>query len=140
MGGVGHDGSAGSPLLTYELVTRHPTKQGNVRLVVGADGAVRAQRNDVEPPDGQDWAADLPDEPSTTVRDAPARLAAILRAGNFFEMDEHQVNEAATDGTVRVLTWNGDGGPRTVTVDRARSPEFDRLIGEIARLTSVPGL
>lgn len=140
MGDLGSDRSGGSALLTYELVTRHPTKQGNLRLVVDADGAVRAQRNDVEPPPGQEWAAELPDEPSTTLRNAPDRLVAILRAGNFFEMDRHQVNEAGTDGTLRVLTWNGDGGPRTVTVDRARPADFDRIVGEIARLTSVPGM
>ena len=49
-----------APLLTYEVVTRHPTKLGNLRVVVDESGAVRAQRNDVEPADGQAWSAELP--------------------------------------------------------------------------------
>jgi hypothetical protein len=128
------------PLLSYELVTRFPTKVGNLRVVVDDEGGVRAQRNDVEPPGGQAWSAELPAEPSTTVADAPARLGAVLEAGHFFEMDELQVNENATDGIVRTLRWNGAGGPRTVTIDRARSPEFDQLVGELAQLLAVSGM
>jgi hypothetical protein len=67
-------------------------------------------------------------------------VGAILEAGNFFEMDELQVDEDTTDGTVRTLRWNGAGGPRTVTIDRARSPEFDQLIGQLAKLFAVTGM
>ena len=128
------------PLLSYEVVTRHPTKLGNLRVVVDNHGGVRVQRNDVEPRAGQVWSGDLPADPSSTVDDAPARLGAILEAGHFFAMDELRVNEDATDGTVRTLHWNGPGGPRTVTIDRARSAEFDQLIGQLARLLAVTGM
>lgn len=128
------------PLLSYELRTRHPTRRGNVRMVIDETGGVRVQRNDSEPPQGQEWAAELPREPLTEIADARSRLRGLLESGHFFEMDEHQVNDAANDGTVRSLTWTGDRGPRTVTIDRAKSPEFDRIIAELARLTSVPGL
>jgi hypothetical protein len=138
--GAQADGVVDEALLSYELVTRHPTKLGNLRVVVDEQGDVRVQRNDVEPRGGQAWSADLPSEPSTTIADAPERLAAILQAGHFFVMDELQVDEDTTDGTVRTLRWNGPGGPRTVTLDRARSPEFDQLIGQLARLLAVTGM
>jgi hypothetical protein len=131
---------AGSPLLSYAIVTRHPTKLGNLRVVVDEHGGVRAQRNDVEPRSGQAWSSELPTDPSTTIADAPARLGAILGSGHFFEMDELQVDEDTTDGTIRTLRWNGAGGPRTVTLDRARSAEFDQLIGQLAKLFAVTGM
>ncbi len=127
-------------LLRYEQRTRHPTQQGNVRVVVTDDGAVRVQRNETEPAPGETWDAPLPTEPTTTLRRAAKRLGTILDRHGFATMAEHQVNEAATDGTVRVLTWSGAGGPRTVTVDRARSAEFDDLLADLARLLRVPGL
>ena len=133
-------GAAQEPLLRYEVVTRRPTGRGNLRVVVDVDGAVRFQRNEAEPSAGERWSADLPATPSTTVRNAYARVGRILRSGGFFEMDERQVEETATDGTVRVLSWNGDGGPRTVTVDRARPADFDQLIAGLARLLHVPGM
>jgi hypothetical protein len=55
-------------------------------------------------------------------------------------MDELQVDEDTTDGSVRTLRWNGVGGPRTVTIDRARSSEFDQLIGQLATLFAVTGM
>jgi hypothetical protein len=127
-------------LLRYEVLTRRPTRRGNLRVVVDADGAVRSQRNETEPPAGEAWATDLPADPVTTVEHADARLGEVLRAGGFFSMDERQVEETATDGTVRVLSWNGPGGPRTVTVDRAMPPDFDRLAAELARVLGVPGM
>ena len=131
--------TTGGVLLSYELRTRHPTQRGNLRLVVDEEGRVRVQRNDTDPPDGEQWAADLPEDATATVPDAADRLRSLLEAGGFFEMEERQEDEAVTDGTVRTLSWYGAGGPRTVTVDRARSAGFDRLVGELARLTGVPG-
>jgi hypothetical protein len=133
-------GAAQEPLLRYEIRTRRPTRRGNLRVVVGENGAVRFQRNEAEPSGEEGWAADLPAEPVATVKDADGRLGRILRSGGFFEMDELQVEEAATDGTVRVLSWNGEGGPRTVTIDRASPADFDRLIANLARLLHVPGM
>lgn len=133
-------GAAQEPLLRYEVRTRRPTRRGNLRVLVDGDGGVRFQRNEAEPSGDERWAADLPAEPVATVKHADTRLGRILRSGGFFEMDEHQVEEAATDGTVRILSWNGAGGPRTVTLDRATPTDFDQLISKLARLLHVPGM
>ena len=133
-------GGTQEPLLRYEVRTRRPTRRGNLRVVVDVDGAVRFQRNETEPPADEGWAAELPAEPVATVRNAEARLGRILRSSGFFEMDELQVEETATDGTVRVLSWNGAGGPRTVTIDRATPPDFEQLVAKLARLLHVPGM
>lgn len=137
----GADDAVDAPvLLRYERTNRRPTKRGNLRVVVGLDGAVRTQRNTSDPTPGQAWDAPLPERPATVVADAEKRLSAILRTGGFFELDEHQVEETGTDGSVRVLEWRGDGGPKTVTVDRAGSPDFDRIVGELSRLLQVAGM
>ena len=122
-----------APLLSYELVTHFPTKLGNTRIMVDRSGAVKVQRNDTEPSSGDLWSAPFPEKPLTVVKDAEPRLTKALEQGGFFSMAPRQVNEAATDGTLQKLTWTGKGGPRSVTIDRARSPQFDALRAEILR-------
>jgi hypothetical protein len=134
--------AADSPeqLLGYQMVTRYPTRVGNVRVVVDRSGGVRLQKNEAEPATGQEWTAPFPAEPQATLRDPEARLFKVLERGGFFSMEPLQVNEAATDGTRQTLTWNGRSGPRTVTIDRARSPKFDALKGELFRALRLVGL
>ena len=129
-----------TPLLTYEMVTNFPTRRGNVRVVVDRDGAVRFQKNESEPAGGEAWAKPLPVEPVSRVKNAESRLFGLLERRGFFSMELLQTNETTTDGVRQSLTWNGKAGPRTVTVDRARSEGFETLRGELFRLLGLVGL
>jgi hypothetical protein len=132
--------TTGEPLLSYELVTWFPTRRGNVRVVVDRSGAVRTQRNDRDPPPDEEWAGPLPNDPRSVLKDAESRLAKALDRGGFFAMDSQYVSDTTTDGTRQVLTWNGARGPKSVTVDRARVPAFEKLLGELWRLLGLAGV
>jgi hypothetical protein len=132
--------SASEPLLVYEMVTHFPTRRGNVRVVVERSGEVRAHRNDAEPAEGEEWTHPFAAQPRAVIRDAESHLLRVLDRGGFFAMDPNQVNEAATDGVKRTLTWNGTKGPRTVTVDRVRSPRFEALVNELWKALGIAAI
>jgi hypothetical protein len=115
-------------LLAYELIAPRPTRRGNLRVVVERAGAVKLQRNDDEPPPGEPWIRRYP-ETRSLLPNAEVSLFRVLERGGFFSMEPLLVSEAASDGARRSLTWNGKRGPKTVTVDKARSADFDALIG-----------
>jgi len=127
----------GSSLLSYQMITHFPTKVGNTRVMVDRSGAVKVHRNDAEPSEGEQWNRPFPAEPMSVVKDPETRLATVLQRGGFFSMPARLVDELTTDGTLQTLSWNGRGGPRTVTVDRARSPQFDALLAEVFRVLGV---
>ena len=123
-------------LLTYEMHTRFPTKRGNVRLQVSRNGDVRWQRNDVDPPPGEDWTAPLPAEPQRHVRFARFRIERALRKIHLFDDAAWPTTAEAvvSDGTESRIVWRGDSHVERVAVGRAGHS----VRQVVARLGTVP--
>jgi hypothetical protein len=118
-------------LLEYQRVTHFPTKVGNIRFRVEADGGVYVQRNRRAPPSGQEWAEEFPAAPTVQVRDVEKKIKKLLERHKFFAMEPLYQNPAGSDGVVETLTWRGPGGEKTVVADRARPPAFQKLVNDL---------
>jgi len=128
-------------LLEYIRKTRFPTKRGNVRLRIDDSGQIFVQKHVGDPPRGQDWTGDYPSSPTTTLRNARQELEKLLTRFKFTEMQPLYINEAASDGRIETLTHHTLAGvARTVTVDRAKAPEFQKLVQAIISKANVGAL
>jgi hypothetical protein len=125
-------------ILRYELRTHHPTRTGNHNIVVDDDGTVRAHQNAKDPPPGRDWTIEPAAAKVGTLADPRAALERVLRKGGFFAMPARLESPTTQGGTSRTLAYvDASGVEHSVTVDRARSPELDKLV---TRLQDALGL
>jgi hypothetical protein len=119
-------------ILELEHRTRMPTRIGNQLIRVDDDGTIYAHQNARDPAPGAEWTVD----PATARRGAIAEprdtIERVLRKHGFFELAALHEAPAVQDGVIRTLTyWERDGAARTVTVDRAKVPVFDKLVGKL---------
>ncbi|MGE3507983.1 MAG: hypothetical protein AB7N65_03775 [Vicinamibacterales bacterium] len=115
-------------ILEYELRTFHPTKRGNVRLRVEANGEIFGTRNRSEPAAGDwvdDWAA-----PLRTVANPDATVTALLESGGFFAMPEEFAGDGP-DGVREMLRYSGSRGVRSVVVTRSDVPAVQALVSRL---------
>lgn len=123
--------SIAPPLLEYERTTHFPTRRGNLRFRVGADGGVYFQRNDKEPPAGAAWTAEFSAQPQSVVQGGVAALHALLDRHDFFAMESRYRNELSSDGSRESLAYHGPRGEKTVEVDRMTVPAFRTLLADL---------
>lgn len=123
------DGGAAVILLEYVRETHHPTRRGNLRLVVDADGSARLQSNDGDPPPGQRWQ-EASGRKLGQVPDPERWLHALLLRHGFFAMPPLRNDARVRGGVCETLSWHGRDA-RTVLVDRSDAPDFTALIGAL---------
>ena len=117
------------------------TKRGNVRVRIDDSGQIFVQKNVGEPPGGQDWTGDYAASPTTTLRSARPELEKLLARFKFTSMPPLSVDEGASKGRLETLTHHTlKGVARTVTVDRARAPDFEQLVQAILRKANITDL
>ncbi len=117
------------------------TKRGNVRVRIDDSGQIFVQKNVGEPPGGQDWTGDYAASPTTTLRSARQEIEKLLGKYRFTAMPPLSVDDAASKGRRETLTHHTlKGVARTVTVDRARAPDFEQLVQAILRKANVTDL
>jgi hypothetical protein len=116
-------------MLRYELRTNHPTRTGNHYVLVDDDGVIRAHQNAKDPPFGRDWTVEPSDAHVGRLPNPRAVIEKALRKGGFFAMPP-RLESAATQGGIerRLVYVDAAGVERAVTIDRAKAPEFDKLV------------
>lgn len=119
-------------ILRYELRTHHPTRTGNQYVLVEDDGVIRAHQNAKDPPPGRDWTV----EPAATrvgaLADPHPVIERVLRKSGFFAMPARIESPTTQGGIERTLAYvDAAGVEHTVTVDRAKAPEFDKLMSRL---------
>ena len=119
-------------ILRYELRTHHPTRTGNLYVVVDDDGVIRAHQNAKDPPPGRDWTIEPAAARVGALADPRAVIERVLRKGGFFGMPPRIESPATQGGIERTLAYvDAAGAQHTVTIDRAKAPEFDKLVNRL---------
>ncbi|HET7505273.1 MAG TPA: hypothetical protein VFK02_29845 [Kofleriaceae bacterium] len=119
-------------ILRYELHTHHPTRTGNHYVLVDDDGVIRAHQNAKDPPPGRAWTVDPAHAPVGKLANPRPVIEKALRKGGFFAMPPRIESVTTQGGIARTLAYvDAAGVERAVTVDRARSPEFDKLVRRV---------
>lgn len=119
-------------ILELEHRTHLPTRIGNRFVRVDDDGTIYAHQNAREPALDTEWTV----TPAAARRGVLAQprdtLERVLRKHGFFELAPLHEAPATQGGVIRRLTyWDRDGAARSVTVDRAKLPELDRLVQKL---------
>jgi hypothetical protein len=129
-------------ILELEHRTPTPTRSGNYFVRVDNDGTIYAHQNAGEPTRAVDWTIDPAVARCGTLEQPRQVVERVLRKHGFFELAPLHEASATQDGVIRKLTyWDRQGAARTVTVDRAKVPELDRLIRkllEALKLAEIP--
>jgi hypothetical protein len=129
-------------ILEFEQRTRMPTRIGNQLVRVDDDGAIYAHQNAREPALGTDWTVDPTAARRGMIAHPRETIERALCKHGFFELPPLHEAPATQGGVIRRLTyWDREGTAWTVTVDRAKVPEFDRLVKkllETLRVSEIP--
>ncbi|TMQ20073.1 MAG: hypothetical protein E6J91_04770 [Deltaproteobacteria bacterium] len=116
-------------ILELEHRTHLPTRVGNYFVRIDDDGTIYAHQNAGEPARDADWTVDPAAARRGTLAKPRDTVERVLRKHGFFDLAPRYEAPATQGGVIRTLTYrDGEGVARTVTVDRARLPELDRLI------------
>lgn len=127
-------------LLCYQRLTHHPTRIGNLSVVVLPDGEVYLRHNRSEPPAGSLWLVDGPGQSCGRYAAAEHRLLAILRERGFFTWTLQISQTDRPGGAGEVLAWGGES-PRTVLRDRIEDRDFRTLVDHLLwQLQVMPAL
>jgi len=126
------------PLLEYRCTTLFPTAIGNERFRVLADGRVQHQRNEQEPPPGQEWCTPEPETVGIVER-AEERLRELLRQGGFFDLATCTTNPDALDGCREELRWHPPADHRRVVAEAVDIPELAELVRALRGLCQLWG-
>jgi len=119
-------------ILLFEHRTHHPTRTGNHFVRVDDDGTVHAHQNATDPPPGREWTVEPDGARVGRIAHPRETVERVLRKHDFFEMDPLYESATTMGGVIRTLTyWDAGGVARTVTVDRAKRPDFDKLVQKL---------